>query len=73
MGIDQDLDRAMKIATLEVVKFLVAEKGLTEAKAFSLASIGVDFAASEVVDGTQVVSGKIPKSLFIKEKGGRKN
>ena len=68
MGIDQDLDRAMRIATMEVVKFLVEEKGLTEAKAFSLASVGVDFAVSEVVDGTQVVSGKVRKSLFIKDK-----
>jgi acetamidase/formamidase len=66
MGIDQDLDRAMRIATLEVIKFLVEEKGLTDAEAFSLASIGVDFAVSEVVDGTQVVSGKVAKSLFLK-------
>jgi acetamidase/formamidase len=37
------------------------------AKAFSLASIGVDFVASEVVDQTQVVSGLIPKKYFIKQ------
>jgi acetamidase/formamidase len=66
MGIDQDLNRAMRISTMEVVKFLVAEKGLTDAEAFSLASIAVDFAISEVVDGTQVVSGKVAKSLFRK-------
>jgi acetamidase/formamidase len=64
MGIDHDLDRAMRMATVEVVKFLVAEKGLTQAKAFSLASVGVDFVVSEVVDATQVVSAKIPKRLF---------
>jgi acetamidase/formamidase len=50
---------------LEVVEFLVVEKGLTEAKAFSLASIAVDFHAAEVVDHMQLVSGKIPKSLFL--------
>jgi acetamidase/formamidase len=66
MGIDHDLDRAMRIATSEVLNFLVEEKGLTPAKALSLASIGVDFAVSEVVDRTQVVSGKIRKSLFVK-------
>ena len=66
MGIDHDLNRAMRIAVTEVIKFLVEEKGLTEAKAFSLASIAVDFAVSEVVDQTQVVSGKIPKRLFEK-------
>jgi acetamidase/formamidase len=66
MGIDHDLDRAMRLATLEVVKFLVEERGLTQAKAFSLASIAVDFHAAEVVDGTQLIVGKIPKDLFLK-------
>ena len=68
MGIDLDLNRAMRIATLEVVKFLVEEKGLTQAKALSLASIAVDFRVAEVVDGTQVVTGNIPKSLFLKKR-----
>lgn len=68
MGIDHDLDRATRLAVLEVVKFLVEEKGLTPAKAFSLASIAVDFTNSEVVDQTQVVSGKIAKSLFVNSK-----
>jgi acetamidase/formamidase len=69
MGIDHDLDRAMRLATLEVVKFLTEKKGLTPAKAFSLASIAVDFHNAEVVDQTQVVVGKIPKSLFAKKRG----
>jgi acetamidase/formamidase len=64
MGIDLDLDRAMQKATREVIDFLVAEKGLTPDKAFSLASIAVDFHVGEVVDLTQVITGEIPKSLF---------
>jgi acetamidase/formamidase len=64
---DWDLDRAMVLATREVIKFLTEEKGLTEAKAFSLASVGIDFVASEVVDQTQVVSAFIPKKYFINE------
>jgi acetamidase/formamidase len=64
MGIDRDLDRAMRMATLEVVNFLVQEKGLTPQKAFSLASLAVDFRVAEVVDDTQNVAGYIPKSLF---------
>jgi acetamidase/formamidase len=67
MGIDVDLDRAMRHATFEVVQFLVDEKGLTPAQALSLASIGVDFRVGEVVDLTQVVVGYIPKSLFLTE------
>ncbi len=67
MGIDLDLDRAMRHATWEVVDFLVEEKGLTPAKALSLASIAVDFRVGEVVDLTQVVVGYIPKDLFFSE------
>ena len=62
MGID--LDRALRLATLEVINFLVTEKKLTASKALSLASLAVDFHIAEAVDGTQVVVGKIPKSIF---------
>jgi acetamidase/formamidase len=65
MGIDTDLDRATRKAVLETMDFLVAEKGLTPAKALSLCSIGIDFRIAEVVDGTQVVVGAISKSLFL--------
>jgi acetamidase/formamidase len=67
MGIDLDLDRAMRHATWEVVDFLVEEKGLTPAKALSLASIAVDFRVGEVVDLTQVVVGYIPKDIFLEQ------
>lgn len=67
-GIDLDLDRAMRNATWEVVNFLVEEKGLTAAEALSIASIAVDFRASEVVDLTQVVTGFVPKAIFLPEK-----
>lgn len=63
-GIDYDLDRAMKLAVADTVKFLVAEKGFTVAKAYSFASIAVDYVNSEVVDGRQVVTGKVPKDLL---------
>jgi acetamidase/formamidase len=65
MGFHWDLDRAMRNATIETIKFLTERMGLTEAKAFSLASLGVDYVNSEVVDRTQVVSGFIPKKYFI--------
>jgi acetamidase/formamidase len=64
MGIDLDLDRAMQKAVTEVLDFLVTEKGMERNKAFSLASIAIDFEIGEVVDLTQVVVGAIPKSLF---------
>ena len=66
MGIDLDLDRATRHATWEVVNFLGEEKGLSPAEALSLASIAVDFRVSEVVDLTQVVTGYIPKNIFLR-------
>ncbi|MCW3014459.1 MAG: Acetamidase/formamidase, partial [Solirubrobacterales bacterium] len=66
MGIDYDLNRSMKLATANVVNFLINEKGLTPAKAQSLASLAVDFKVAEAVDGTQIIEGVIPKSIFLK-------
>jgi acetamidase/formamidase len=64
MGIDVDLDRAMRLATAEVIAFLTREKGLSPADAYTLASIACDFHVAEAVDLTQVVVGKIPKDVF---------
>ncbi len=66
MGIDLDLDRATRHAVFEVVNFLMEEKELNPAKALSLASIAVDFRVSEVVDLTQVITGYIPKDIFLR-------
>jgi acetamidase/formamidase len=66
MGIDVDLDRSMRLAVAEAVKFLVEEKKLSPAKALSLCSLAVDFHVAEAVDGRQVIAGKIPKALFLR-------
>jgi acetamidase/formamidase len=55
----------MRKAVREVVDFLVAEKGLTPAKALSLASVAVDFRVGEAVDLTQIVTGYVPKEVFL--------
>ncbi len=64
MGIDWDLDRAMRMSVEDTVAFLSEEKGFTVPKAYSFASIAVDYEVSEVVDGTQVITGMIPKAPF---------
>ena len=66
MGIDLDLNRAMRKAVLATMDFLVKEKGMTPDEALSLCSVGIDFRIAEVVDTTQVVVGSVPKSLFLK-------
>ena len=65
MGIDLDLDRALRKAVAATVDFLVETRGLTPAQAFSLASIAVDFRVAEAVDLTQVVTAFVPKAVFL--------
>ena len=65
MGIDLDLDRALRKAVVAVVNFLVDEHGMTRSQAYSLASIAVDFRVAEAVDLTQVVTAFVPKSVFL--------
>jgi len=66
MGIDKDLDEAMKIAVREAVALLVAEKKLDRDTAYMLCSVAVDFRVTQVVDGTKGVHAMIPKSIFKK-------
>ena len=65
MGIDLDLDRALRKAVVATVDFLAEEQGLTRSQAFSLASIAVDFRVAEAVDLTQVVTAFVPKAIFL--------
>ena len=66
MGIDKDLDEAMKIAVRESVDLLVLEKKLGRDDAYMLSSAAVDFHVTQVVDGTKGVHAMIPKSIFLK-------
>lgn len=71
MGLDTDLDRAMRNATYEVVSFLVTHYGLRPSEAFSVASAAVDFTVSEAVDEVQVVTAMVPKAIFPDSVHGR--
>jgi len=64
MGMDRDLDLALKEAVQETVAWLQQERGLSPADAYSLASIGVNFTVAEAVDDVQMVYAAIPKKLF---------
>jgi len=64
MGMDRDLDLALKEAVQETVGWLQRERGLSAADAYSLASIGVNFTIAEAVDDVQMVYAAIPKKLF---------
>lgn len=64
LGLDTDLDRALRNATYEVVSFIGERYGLRPAEAFSVASVAVDFTVSEAVDEIQVITGLVPKGIF---------
>ena len=64
IGMDRDLDTALKNAVQETVDFLMKEKGLDAGAAYALASIAVDFRIAEAVNLVQVVYGMIPKAIF---------
>ncbi len=64
MGLNEDLAEATRLAIRETIDFLVTEKHLSRDDAYMLASTAVDFAITQLVDGTKGVHAMIPKSLF---------
>jgi acetamidase/formamidase len=68
VGLDKDLNKAMKNALAEAVAFISEELGFTVNQALSIASTAVDFEVSQVVDQTQGVHAMIPKAIFTKKK-----
>jgi acetamidase/formamidase len=64
MGLDPDLNEALKMAVRETIDFLSAEKHLSREDAYMLASVAVDFNVTQAVDGTRGVHAMIPKSIF---------
>ncbi|MDP9480908.1 MAG: acetamidase/formamidase family protein [Actinomycetota bacterium] len=63
-GMDEDLDEAMKEAVRETISFLTQTRHLSAEDAYSLASIGVDFEVSQVVDINKGIHAQIYKHLF---------
>ena len=66
MGLHADLDEAAKIATREMIDFLVKTKGLTRDTAYMLASSAMDLVVTQVVDGTKGIHAMMPKNIFRK-------
>jgi len=64
MGLDPDLDEAARLATREMVDYLVAEKGLSRDDAYILCSLSADLHITQAVDGTKGVHAMIAKSIF---------
>ena len=65
MGLDPNLEEAMKIAVRETIAFITGRfPKLSREEAYMIASIPVDCHVTQVVDGTKGIHGMIPKSIF---------
>jgi acetamidase/formamidase len=63
-GFDEDLNQAMRNASLEMLRLLTEQRGLSANDAYSLMSVAADFAVTQVVDGRQGVHARICRSVF---------
>jgi acetamidase/formamidase len=71
IGLNEDLDEAMKQAVREAIRFLSTNLGMDRAIAFAYLSAAGDFEVSQVVDKTKGVHGMIRKRDFeLVEKAG---
>jgi acetamidase/formamidase len=64
MGLHTDLDEATKIATREMLDWLVDMKGLTREDAYMLSSLALDLVVTQVVDITKGIHALMPKAIF---------
>jgi acetamidase/formamidase len=71
MGLSPDLDEAAKIATREMLDWLVDMKGLSREDAYMLASAAMDLVVTQVVDGTKGIHALMPKAIFRKAPASR--
>jgi acetamidase/formamidase len=63
-GLHPDLNEAARMATREMIDFLVSEKGISRDEAYMLCSLAVDLHVSELVDDTKGIHAMLPKSIF---------
>jgi acetamidase/formamidase len=64
MGFDEDLNQAVKIATREMLNFLVETKGLSREDAYMLMSASMDLVVTQAVDGVKGIHALMPKAIF---------
>ena len=64
MGLHEDLNEAARLATREMVEFLVAERRMSRDEAYVLCSLAVDLHVTQAVDQTKGVHATIAKAVF---------
>ncbi|HLG86646.1 MAG TPA: acetamidase/formamidase family protein [Alphaproteobacteria bacterium] len=63
-GFDEDLNVAMRQASIDMLTLLSEHQGLSKGDAYSLMSVAADFAVTQVVDRRQGIHVRIPRGIF---------
>jgi acetamidase/formamidase len=63
-GFNEDLDVAMREASLDMLTLLTEHQGLSRDDAYSLMSVAADFGVTQVVDGRQGIHVRMPRGVF---------
>lgn len=61
---DEDLNKAMRFASLDMLELLTEHQRLSRNDAYSLMSVAADFGVTQVVDGRQGIHVRIPRNVF---------
>jgi acetamidase/formamidase len=64
MGMNEDLDLAMKQALREMIRFITARTNLSREQAYQFCSLAVDFHVTQTVNGEKGVHGLLRKGLL---------
>jgi acetamidase/formamidase len=64
MGLDADLDEAARLATRDMIAFIVERYHLSETDAYILASVAADLHVTQLVDGVKGIHAMLPKAIF---------
>jgi acetamidase/formamidase len=64
MGLNEDLDQAMKQALREMIAFICTRTNLSREQAYSFCSLAVDFHVTQTVNGEKGVHGLLKKGLL---------
>ncbi|TDH63519.1 amidase [Dankookia rubra] len=64
MGINEDLDQAMKQALREMITFICSRTNLAREQAYAFCSLAVDFHVTQTVNGEKGVHGLLRKGLL---------
>lgn len=63
-GFDEDLNIAMRDASLQMLELLTEHRRLSRNDAYSLISVSADFSVTQVVDGRQGIHVRVPRAIF---------